>query len=130
MSATLAEVELPTEHGVYTAQPERPQTGIIYVLDDRGWKVVWNGEPGDHLTSARRTPQPGSRPLVRLAPPPPGLPTAPGLYQDKDGDAWLLDVHDSWSLVTVSGRLPDSDEARDYRPHAFLPFSPLTIAKD
>ena len=66
------------------------------------------------------------------APPAVVLPTERGLYSDRDGDAWLLDVYGDWVQLTevgVTGGLIAGRDAADYVPFTRLAPVPETAKK-
>jgi hypothetical protein len=65
--------------------------------------------------------------VERFVPPAPPLPTEPGLYQDRDGDTWLLS-RGEWTCVVYDGRSGDTSDIRDVA--SYLPLVRLTPVEE
>lgn len=54
------------------------------------------------------------------------LPTEPGFYLDKEGDAWLLDTRCKWAALT-SGQGNRGNLSTTLHPADFFPFKKLVV---
>lgn len=75
----------------------------------------WIGETGHTTHSTQR--DGFTLTLIERPEPKVELPTDPGLYSDKDGDAWRLDRHGDWELLENDWGVR---KAEDYAPFTRL----------